>query len=75
MVCTLPKFLPIYKRYERKFSDLCHAHDNAYMLRYKSKWEADMELARGIWQRGNRTIAVATWFFCSTVGWWYWLRD
>ena len=61
--------------FDRKFGDLCDAHDKDYVLRYKSKWDADIALTKGIWERGYPALAVGTWFFCQTVGWWYWVRD
>lgn len=70
--CTIPHLFGFDKWYQKRFGDLCEAHDRSYMLRLGSKWKADAALFKGIWGRGYRALAVGTWLFCATIGWWYW---
>jgi hypothetical protein len=71
--CTV--WPPSFKRwFDKRFGDLCDEHDKHYMLRYRSKFYADNLLVRGIYKRGYKALAIATWLFCQTVGWWYWIR-
>jgi hypothetical protein len=71
--CTIwpPRFR---KWFQKRFGDLREEHDKHYMLRYKTKSYADMQLAKGIWDRGYKALAVGAWIFCQTVGWWYWVK-
>lgn len=75
MVCTIPKIGGFYKWFEAKFSDLCKAHDAVYVNRSGSKFKADCELAKGMWRKGHPVLAASAFVFCSTIGWWYWLKD
>ncbi len=71
--CTV--WPPTFRKwFINRFGDLCIEHDRKYMLLEGSKWDADMELAKAIWKRGYKTLAIGTWFFCYIVGWWYWIK-
>ena len=74
MTCTLIKIPYFYSWYEREFKDLCKEHDIAYITRKHSKAKADYEFAKGLWERGHPFIAVGSYAFVATFGWFYWLR-
>lgn len=74
--CTV--WPPSFKRwFDKRFGDLCDEHDMYYRMKnkcYVTKQYADKTLAKGIWERGYKILAIATWCFCQTVGWYYWKR-
>lgn len=76
MSCTVPKLFGMKDWFEKRFGDLCEAHDYWYVHRTMSKWEADKRLARGMWKRGYKTLSVITFIACQTpYAFWLWYRD
>ena len=76
--CTVPNILGLRKWFEVRFSDLCKEHDERYVARDCTKWEADAALFKGMVGKGNRyiPIAIVTWIFCWTpIGIWYWYTE
>lgn len=76
--CTLPAIFGLRDWFEQRFGELCREHDERYVARDVTKWEADASLFRGMVRRGKRylPIAVAAWVFCwSPIGLWYWYTD
>lgn len=71
--CTIPEIFGLREWYEKRFGDLCKAHDESYVIRHISRWQADWELFMGMVDRGYPVFGFLTWLFARTVGWFYWI--
>lgn len=70
--CTLPEIFGFRDWFEESFSDLCIEHDRLYQSRIGSIWKADYIFVKGMWCRGYKLLAIATYIFLLLFGWLYW---
>jgi hypothetical protein len=68
--CTIPTIFHVREWFERKFGDICEAHDAAYVLR-SGKWKADKMFYKAIWERGPIVLIIPTFLFFNTFGFFY----
>lgn len=71
--CSVPEICGFREWFEKKFGDLCAAHDAAYKDPYVAcRRKIDCILAGNIFCRGYPVLAIATYIFVRGVGWTYW---
>lgn len=73
--CTVPKLFNLRKLYEKKFADLCRTHDLKYVQREGYLLVNDWNLSRGVWDRGYKLMAVATFLAIIPISWFWWYRN
>lgn len=75
MTCSVPRILGFRKWFEKRFGDLCHKHDEGYMLRTRTKLEIDAAMVGGMWVRGYRLLAVGAFLvFQSPIAYYKWYK-
>jgi len=73
MRCTVPSILGLQNWFDKRFKDLCEAHDRAYTIRtWKAKVEGDFALAYGFALRGYPVLGFCSLIYTSTLGSIFW---
>lgn len=70
--CTIPALFNLRKWFEKRFGDLCIIHDEHYINRDVSKWEADWKMTSAMWHRGYKILSIIVFIFVWTIGLFYW---
>ena len=73
--CTVPAVFGFRKWFERRFKDLCEAHDRAYETRsWVKKIRSDWLMIQQMWQRGYRLLSVIAYLFFVSIGTLVWFK-
>lgn len=70
----MPNGCNFIKRESPEQTSCCDTHDRAYVHRTTSKFQADLNLSKCLWNEGHKILAVVSFIGTSTFGWIWWLK-